>query len=138
MQNIPEINHCIPNPEAYWRRRCRVHTGLTTRHETRNGDIYQCKECESLMRRPVDGQFYRKLTGGGTVVLLGVGLIFGLTFTGPFPKLAALVILSVLVLRAGGRVMASFLNGITGVHSRKGRPRASWNRKPLTTLFMQI
>ncbi|MCS5626306.1 MAG: hypothetical protein NZ935_01905 [Planctomycetes bacterium] len=85
MQNIPEINHCIPNPEAYWCSRCRAHTGFDIRPAAtaRGGDIYKCKECEARMREPSYDRFLRNSSCGCIVVFLSLGLLFWFIFTGP-------------------------------------------------------
>ena len=40
MKNIPEINHCIPNPRAYWRRFCKAHNTFEY-----DAEYHLCKAC---------------------------------------------------------------------------------------------
>ena len=40
MKNIPEINHCIPNPRAYWCRFCKAHNTFEY-----YGEHHLCKAC---------------------------------------------------------------------------------------------
>ena len=40
MKNIPEINHCIPNPRAYWCPFCKAHNTYDF-----DGESYFCNAC---------------------------------------------------------------------------------------------
>ena len=43
MKNIPEINHCIPNPRAYWCRFCKAHN--TFDYAEGRMEYHLCKAC---------------------------------------------------------------------------------------------
>jgi hypothetical protein len=48
MKNLPEINHCSPNPKAYWCPDCKAHNTFDiVVKKTRNGTtwLYNCKAC---------------------------------------------------------------------------------------------
>jgi len=59
MKNIPEINHCVPNPDAWWCRGCKAHTGFDTSYERTEhggGKVFKCKACEREMSKPGAGE----------------------------------------------------------------------------------
>ena len=78
MKNIPEINHCIPNPEAYWCCDCKAHTAFgrsvkgNSQHET-----YKCKVCERGMFIVSELQYFKflGLGCGGVFAIAGLAMI---------------------------------------------------------------
>ena len=48
MKNIPEINHCSPNPRAYWCPSCKAHNTFDVvipRLSKRRNLVYHCRAC---------------------------------------------------------------------------------------------
>ena len=57
MQNLPEINHCSPNPKAYWCAACKAHNTFDIKSSrTSEGTTwtYHCKACRFSMFNPSD------------------------------------------------------------------------------------
>ncbi len=53
MKNIPEINHCIPNPRAYWCRFCKAHNTFEY-----DAEFHLCKACRGAWGvLPYSGMF---------------------------------------------------------------------------------
>ncbi|MCH2586810.1 MAG: hypothetical protein MK138_18805, partial [Planctomycetes bacterium] len=104
MKNLPEINHCSPNPKAWWCTRCKAHTTfqyrtLPSRDSRGNPEVvvqYKCRACNSSMFRAAETITRRNMCGGGIVLIILVGVvgsivednesnsssILGMTFTG--------------------------------------------------------
>ena len=82
MKNIPEINHCSPNPEAWWCSRCLAHTTfqyttLPGRDSRGNPEVvvmHKCRACNFTMFRAAETIKGRRMCGGagGLFILLGV------------------------------------------------------------------
>ncbi len=76
MKNIPEINHCIPNPRAYWCRFCKAHNTFEY-----SGEHHLCKACRgaaalggsSSMFNPSEMVTARKwiLVAAGSLIVVG-------------------------------------------------------------------
>ena len=76
MKNIPEINHCIPNPRAYWCRFCKAHNTFEY-----DGEHHLCKACRgaaalggsSSMFNPSEMVTERKwiLVAAGSLIVVG-------------------------------------------------------------------
>ena len=86
MKNIPEINHCVPNPDAYWCRECKARTGFDISYEegSEHGSqrVERCQVCELRMSKSGEHEFFMFLCFGccGLFViggLLGVIGVFG-------------------------------------------------------------
>ena len=86
MKNIPEINHCVPNPDAWWCRECKAHTGFDISYEegSEHGSqrVERCQVCEMRMSKSGEHEFFMFLCFGccGLFViggLLGVIGVFG-------------------------------------------------------------
>ena len=84
MKNIPEINHCVPNPDAWWCRECKAHTGFDTSYEITEhggGKVWKCKACEREMSKPGAGEneAFMFICFGccGLFVILGLLGVFG-------------------------------------------------------------
>ena len=74
MKNLPEINHCIPNPGAWWCCDCKAHTGfdiLTTAGEKRR----KCKLCERGMFKIGDFQAPKAIALWFAKLLVVCGLV---------------------------------------------------------------
>ena len=75
MKNIPEINHCIPNPRAYWCRFCKAHNTFE------DAESHLCKACRGAwgvlpdtgMFNPGEMKEARKviLVGAGSLIVIG-------------------------------------------------------------------
>jgi hypothetical protein len=74
MKNIPEINPCIPNPEARWCPDCRAHTGFYLL-DTDSQFFHACRKCEKEMFRFVRTEFEANLSCGYTVGFSFIGLL---------------------------------------------------------------
>ncbi len=63
MQNLPEINHCNPNPKAYWCATCKAHNTFDIK-SSRSGNnttwTYHCKACRFSMFNPADVSPWKK------------------------------------------------------------------------------
>ena len=76
MKNISEINHCIPNPRAYWCRFCKAHNTFEY-----DGEHHLCKACRgaaalggsSSMFNPSEMVTARKwiLVAAGSLIVVG-------------------------------------------------------------------
>ena len=87
MKNVPEINHHIPNPKAYWCAKCEAHnpydysvsyttgsSGSRTPYEK-----FKCKSCGALMFCPADTlPWMYGLTGVG-ILLVAAGVIIAVS-----------------------------------------------------------
>lgn len=57
MKYLPEINHCKPNPDAYWCPKCRAHTQFSVHssYDSHYGSwnhCFSCRHCKSSMFVP--------------------------------------------------------------------------------------
>ena len=82
MKNIPEINHCIPNPRAYWCRFCKAHNTFEY-----YGEHHLCKACRgaaalggySSMFNPseiITGRKWILVAAGSLIVVGGVAELY--------------------------------------------------------------
>ena len=82
MKNISEINHCIPNPRAYWCRFCKAHNTFEY-----YGEHHLCKACRgaaalggySSMFNPsemVTGRKWILVAAGSLIVVGGVAKLY--------------------------------------------------------------
>ena len=103
MKNIPEINHCIPNPRAYWCRFCKAHN--TFDYAEGRMEYHLCKACRGAwgvlpdtgMFNPGEMKEARKVILGGAGCLIVVGGVAALYAPGAVdPLLACAVIGAVL------------------------------------------
>ena len=85
MKNIPEINHCSPNPEAWWCSRCLAHTTFTFQYRTLPGRdsrgnpevvvLHKCRACNFTMFRAAETITGRNMCGGGIVLFILLGVV---------------------------------------------------------------
>jgi len=73
MKNIPEINPCIPNPEARWCPGCKAHTGFNWISSGESGSDV-CKGCEKPVITLASEEFFKNGSLGCTIVFLIAGL----------------------------------------------------------------
>ena len=80
MKHLPEINHCSPNPEAWWCSQCKAHTTfqyttLPDRDSRGNPEVtvlHNCGACNFTMFRAAESISHRKIGGGlGVLMILG-------------------------------------------------------------------
>ena len=75
MKNIPEINPCIPNPEARWCPRCRAHTGFYF-FSSESLSFHACIQCDNKkILSFVRTEFKKNLSCGYTVGFSFIGLL---------------------------------------------------------------
>ena len=75
MKNIPEINPCIPNPEARWCPRCRAHTGFYF-YSSESLSFHACIQCDNKkILSFVRTEFKKNLSCGYTVGFSFIGLL---------------------------------------------------------------
>ena len=74
MREMPEINHCIPNRNAFWCAKCFAHSQFYLESEADGTPRYSCRECGFAMFRP--GEVVPWMNGllFGTLLLGGVGV----------------------------------------------------------------
>ena len=105
MKNIPEINHCIPNPRAYWCPSCKAHNTFDVvipRLSKRRNLVYHCKACSIDPMRMFcpsevlpwkNGLFVFVGLSFAVALLLGVGpLLNGKTFNYSRPLQIAVIL----------------------------------------------
>ena len=83
MKNIPEINHCIPNPRAYWCRFCKAHNTFDYAEGKLDArmEYHLCKACRGAwgvlpstgMFNPGEMKEARKviLVAAGSLIVIG-------------------------------------------------------------------
>ena len=83
MKNIPEINHCIPNPRAYWCRFCKAHNTFDYAEGKLDArmEYHLCKACRGTwgvlpstgMFNPGEMKEARKviLVAAGSLIVIG-------------------------------------------------------------------
>ena len=89
MKNIPEINHCIPNPRAYWCRFCKAHNTFDYAEGELDArmEYHLCKACRGAwgvlpdtgMFNPGEMKEARKVilvAAGSLIVIGGVALLY--------------------------------------------------------------
>jgi len=120
MKNIPEINHCIPNPDAWWCHECKAHTGFDTsysRSEHGSGTVIRCKVCEMQMSKPGAGEnvyfMFICFGFGGPLVILGLVMALGGIGTGSDRWLAIVPLVFGALFGLGGRSYARMQKGWT-------------------------
>ena len=62
MKYLPEINHCIPKPDAYWCPKCRAHNQFSVHssYDSHHGSwdhSYTCMHCQTAMFIPQQAIF---------------------------------------------------------------------------------
>lgn len=72
MREMPEINHCIPNRNAFWCAKCYVHSQFYCETESDGTARYSCRECDFAMFLP------------GQIVPWKNGLLLGTLLLGLF------------------------------------------------------
>ena len=81
MKNIPEINHCEPNPDAYWCPKCKAHNqfSISVDYDTHHGTwdhSFCCKECDTCMFVPNDVIFVVRLV----LIISFVSIVAGFAY----------------------------------------------------------
>ncbi len=81
MKNLPEINHCKPNPEAYWCPKCKAHNQfrIHSSYDSHHGSwdhCFSCRHCETSMYIPKDAFFALKLILCLSIVCIVGGIAF--------------------------------------------------------------
>jgi len=126
MKNIPEINHCSPNPEAWWCSQCKAHTTfqyttLPDRDSRGNPEVtvlHNCGACNFTMFRAAESISYRNQCAGlGVLMILG-GVVLSLVEDNEFQSSSILGI----CFTASGIVFALFI--LMSVYLRKW---SSWS-----------
>ena len=75
MKNLPEINHCIPNPKAYWCPDCKAHNTFDI-VSSKSSDLYNCKACGfSSMFSPAQVLPWKN----GLFVIAGLSFLIGVS-----------------------------------------------------------
>ena len=75
MKNIPEINHCIPSPDAWWCCDCKAHTGFDMVRQADGKAARKCKLCERGMFKIGDFQWPKAMALWFAKLLVVVGLL---------------------------------------------------------------
>jgi hypothetical protein len=126
MKNLPEINHCSPNPEAWWCSQCKAHTTfqyttLPDRDSRGNPEVtvlHNCGACNFTMFRAAESISYRnKGAGLGVLMILG-GVVCSIVEDNEFQSSSILGI----CFTASGIFFASFI--LLSVYLRKW---SSWS-----------
>jgi len=126
MKNLPEINHCSPNPEAWWCSQCKAHTTfqyttLPDRDSRGNPEVtvlHNCGACNFTMFRAAESISYRNQSAGlGVLTILG-GVVLSLVEDNEFQSSSILGI----CFTASGIFFALFI--LMSVYLRKW---SSWS-----------
>ena len=126
MKNIPEINHCSPNPEAWWCSQCKAHTTfqyttLPDRDSRGNPEVtvlHNCGACNFTMFRAAESIAHRKIGGGLGVLMILAGVVLSIIEDNEFQSSSILGI----CFTASGIFFASFI--LLSVYLRKW---SSWS-----------
>ena len=126
MKHLPEINHCSPNPEAWWCSQCKAHTTfqyttLPDRDSRGNPEVtvlHNCGACNFTMFRAAESISHRKIGGGLGVLMILAGVVLSIIEDNEFQSSSILGI----CFTASGIFFASFI--LLSVYLRKW---SSWS-----------
>ena len=126
MKNIPEINHCSPNPEAWWCSQCKAHTTfqyttLPDRDSRGNPEVtvlHNCGACNFTMFRAAESISARNQCAGLGVLMIPAGVVLSLVEDNEFQSSSILGI----CYTASGILFALFI--LMSVYLRKW---SSWS-----------